>query len=128
MEAGGPVDVARAWVEAVNARDVERVMELSDAEIEIVGPRGSGYGHALLRDWLGHAWLRLEPRRTFARGEMVVQAQHGVWRDAATGEVTGDADVASRLVVRGGRVALYARHDALDEALAAAGLAAGDEV
>ncbi len=123
-----PLETARAWVDGVNARDAERVLALSDGEIEIVGPRGSGFGHALLRQWMAHTWVTLEESRAFSRGAAVVVEQRGTWRDASTGEVAGEARVASRFVVRDGRVALYARHDALDDALAAAGLTSADEV
>ncbi|HEU0053436.1 MAG TPA: hypothetical protein VFQ39_09680, partial [Longimicrobium sp.] len=66
-----PLETARAWVDGVNARDAERVLELSDAEIEIVGPRGSGFGHALLRQWRAGAGARrprpVRPARRPAR-------------------------------------------------------------
>jgi len=43
-----------------------------------VGPRGSGYGHQLRRDWMARAGLTLEIQRTFAREKTVVMAQHGI--------------------------------------------------
>ena len=127
MQRESPLAIVQAWQDAANAQDVERLLELSDPDIEVIGPRGSGRGHQLLRDWLGRAGLSLETRRVFVGGDAVVLAQHGVWRSVETGEVTGEADVASRFRVNGRRVAQFARHDSLDAALAEAGLDYSDE-
>ncbi len=125
---GDVLAIVSAWQESVNRRDLVRLRELSDPAIAIVGPRGVGEGFDLLAAWLDRAGLTLETRRSFARGEVVVLAQHGVWWSVATGERQGEAAVASVFHVRGGRLARYARHDALDEALASAGLSVADEV
>ena len=127
MQRGSPVAIVQAWQHAANAQDVDRLLELSDPDIEVIGPRGSGRGHQLLRDWLGRAGLNLETRRVFARGDVVVLAQHGVWRSVETGEGAGEADLASRFRVDGRRVVQFARHDSLDAALAEAGLDYSDE-
>lgn len=127
MTSETPTAVVQAWQEAVNDRNPDRVLQLSDPNIEIVGPRGSGYGHQLLRDWMGHARVHLDPLRTFAREDRVVVAQRGQWRSPETGELIGEADVASIFQVRDGRVVKYARHDSLEEALREAGLDAADE-
>lgn len=122
-----PVPLVQSWQAAANAQDADRLQALSDPNVEIVGPRGSGFGHQLLRDWLGRAGLTLTTRRVFARGDIVVLAQHGVWRSSETGEVVGERDLASRFRVADGRIAQFARCDRLDEALAAAGLQLSDE-
>jgi hypothetical protein len=127
MQQESPPAVVRAWQDAANVKDIDRLVELSDPDIEVVGPRGSGRGHRLLREWLGRAGLSLETRRVFVRGNAVVVAQHGVWRSAETGEVTGERDVASLFRVAGRRVAYFARYDSLDDALREAGLDYGDE-
>jgi hypothetical protein len=128
VQPDNPAAIAQAWQDAVNERDIDRLLELSDPEIEVVGPRGSGYGHQLLRDWLGRAGLSLTTQRVFARGDAVVMAQRGVWRSIETGDVTGEADVASRFRVDRGRVAVFGRYDDLDAALGAAGLSHADAV
>ena len=128
MQADDPIAIVRAWQEAANDQDSERLLALSDPEIELVGPRGSVRGHAPLHDWLGRAGLRLTTLRTFARGPVVVAAQRGVWHSPETGEVVGEALVASRFRVVAGRVAQFARHDSLGAALAEAGLGDEDEV
>jgi hypothetical protein len=123
-----PFEIVTAWQQAANEQDIERLLAVSDANIEIVGPRGSGYGHQLLRDWLGRAGLRLETSRAFARGKTVVLAQRGVWRSLESGAVTGERDLASRFDVADGRVVRFARYDSLDEALGASGLGLADLV
>ena len=121
------VAVVRAWQAAANQADGDALAAVSDPEIEVVGPRGSGYGHQLLREWLARAGLTLTTRHLFARGDTVVAAQHAMWRDAATG-ATSAAEVASLFRVRDGRVAQYARFDTLAEALDRGGLSQSDAV
>lgn len=128
MQQTDAVAVVQAWQAAANQQDGDRLVELSDPNIEIVGPRGSGFGAQLLREWLGRAGLTLETQRIFVRDQVVVVAQHGVWRSVETGEVQGEADLASRFRVADGRVVQFARHDQLDQALEAAGLDATDEL
>ncbi len=126
-----PLTVVRGWQEAANNRDVDLLLELSDPDIEMVGPRGSVNGHGVLRDWVSKAGLSLETLRTFARSDAVVMAQHGVWRDPDTGETTGEAAIATRFLVNRGRVTQLARHDGangLDTALEESGLGYEDEV
>jgi hypothetical protein len=118
------VAVVLAWQDAVNRQDAERLVALSAPDIEVVGPRGSGYGHQLLREWLARAGLQLTTERIFARGEVVVVGQLGVWLGATPVE----RHLASRFRVSGGRVAQFARYEDLATALAAAGLSDADEV
>jgi hypothetical protein len=117
-----PLDVVTAWLEASNAAQVERVLELSAPDVELVGPRGSQRGREVLRGWIARAGVRLETRRVVCDGEQVIVQQHGVWH-GPDGSVQGEADVASRFVVRHGWVQLIERHDTFAAALAAAGLA-----
>jgi hypothetical protein len=121
-----PVAVVLAWHDALNAADHERVLELSDPDVEIVGPRGSGFGHALLRQWLDHTRVSLMPKRVFARGGSVVVGQRARWASPETGETIGEADVASHFRVKQGRISYYARFDETSAALEQAGLAEQD--
>jgi hypothetical protein len=127
MKKNEALDVVKTWLSALNNRDHEGVIQASDTNIESVGPRGSGYGHQLLRDWLTHASLSLESLRTFARDNQVVVAQHAVWH-SERGEIIGGATVASYFRVKGDCVAQYARYDSLDEALQVAELNDTDEI
>lgn len=117
----------QSWQDAVNSQNADALIELSDANIEIVGPRGSAYGHEILLDWLKRAGLRLTTTRVFVRNDTVVLAQHGVWRSTENQEIVGEADVASEVRVKNQKVAKVARYDTLDEALTKAGLGYSDE-
>ena len=123
-----PFAIVQAWQDAANSQNIDRLIELSAPTIEIVGPRGSGHGHQLLRDWLGRAGLHLTTLRAFAHDNIVVLAQYGVWRSVETGEVAGERNVASRFRVDGQRIVQFARYDNLDIALDEAGLHNSDEL
>lgn len=121
-----PVDAVDAWIGAVNDADADRLVALSDADVEIVGPRGSVRGAEVLRGWLARAGLTMSVSRTFARSAAVVVHGRGVWR-GPDGGVLGERDVASRFVVEGGKITMYERFDDLAAALKKAGLTEGDE-
>jgi ketosteroid isomerase-like protein len=125
--AGPESDVVLAWHEALNAGDVERVVALSQPDVEVGGPRGTSRGAQALLDWVGRAGVRLWPGRVFGRGDMVVVEERAEWRSPDTGQVTGAQEVASVFRVRAGRVASITRHASLDEALQAAGLSPADQ-
>ncbi len=116
------VRVVGAWHDALNGGDGERLLALSRPDVEAGGPRGSGHGAQLLREWLDRANIRLEPRRVFHRTETVVVEQRAEWRSSDTGEVIGSQTVATVFVVRDGLVASVLRHDDLASALHAASL------
>ncbi len=120
------VATVQAWHQALNAGDVERLTALSTDDVEVGGPRGSGRGAGLLRDWFGRAGIRLEPRRLFQRGETVIVEQEAEWRNRETDAATGRERPASIFIVRGGRVASVIRHPDLAAAFAAAGLTEAD--
>ncbi|HET7232970.1 MAG TPA: nuclear transport factor 2 family protein [Longimicrobium sp.] len=122
------VEVVGAWLDAVNAGDVDAALELTSSDVTIAGPRGTSRGHDVLRAWLGHAGATFATHSMYARGNAVVVSQHGVWRDAATGAVKGEMNVATRFRVAGGQVAELARYEDLDEALREAGLVETDEL
>ena len=119
--------VVRAWHDAVNRVDADALVALSDDDIEIVGPRGSARGSALLRDWLGRAGIRLEPRRWFASPAALVVEQVATWR-GQDGGVTDPGVIASSFEVENGLVSRTVRYGSLTEALAATGLTLSDEI
>ena len=123
-----PLAVVESWQSAVNARDLEQLAALSAHDVEIIGPRGSGRGHDLLRLWVARAGFTAVPLRWFcgAAGVVVVE-QRGRWHlpDALT---ANERIVASAFTVRAGRVSRFQRFDALPDALAASSLTDDDEV
>lgn len=108
-----------AWHEALNAGDAERLVGLSHPDIEVGGPRGSGHGAQVLREWVDRANIHLDPRRLFHEAGTVVVEQEAQWQSAGPG---GRQTVASVFVVREGLVTGVARYPGLAEALGAAGL------
>jgi hypothetical protein len=126
MNTVDPVPAVLAWHDAANTQNVQRLQALSSPDVEIVGPRGSGRGRELLRDWLGRAGATFAPKRVFARGNAVVVEQHAAWRAPDSSTVVNEVDLASSFVVDGGLVSRFQRFDSLDEALAASGLGMED--
>jgi ketosteroid isomerase-like protein len=121
-----PVDTVLAWHAALNASDVDRLLGLSTDDVEVGGPRGSGHGADLLRDWLARVRLQMEPLRVFASGDVVVVEQSARW-PSPDGQETDAQAVASVFRVQDGRVASVLRHPDLPAALQAAGLSDSDE-
>jgi hypothetical protein len=120
-------EVVRAWHEAVNRGDADALVALCDEDIEVGGPRGSAFGHAILRDWLERAGIQLEPRRWFASPAELVVEQVAIWR-GPDGAVTDPEMIASSFTVEDGSVMRTVRYGSLEEALAATGLPFADEV
>jgi ketosteroid isomerase-like protein len=121
------VRIVKDWHEALNG-DPDRLVELSHPDVEVGGPRGSGHGTRLLREWVDRANISLEPRRFFHRAETVVVEEEAEWRSAETGEATGSQTAGSVFVVRDGRVARVMRYDDLAGALRAANIDGSHEV
>jgi hypothetical protein len=121
------IALIQAWHDALNRGDTDALLALSHDDIEVGGPRGSGHGSALLRDWVARAGIRLQPRRWFAKDDALVVEQLATWRDPTTGQPTPPAGAASAFVVDAGRVRRVLRYETLDAALAAAGLTLQDE-
>ncbi len=115
------------WHEALNAGDVDRLVALSHDDVGVGGPRGSGSGVHVLREWVARAGIRLEPGRVFRRAGTVVVEQSARWRSAETGRMSDSQDVACVFLVRDGRVASVVRYSDLASALQAAGLEESDE-
>lgn len=135
-----PLEVVESWHSAVTACDVEQLCSLASRDVEMIGPRGSGRGHDVLRQWFRRGGLTAEPLRWFLgpRGHVVVE-QRGRWFSpaAVTVEDSGrwfipdtssERIVASAFCVVAGRVVRYQRFDDLREALAAVRLTDDDEV
>ncbi len=122
MASAPEVRVIEAWHEALNAGDADRLVALSHPDVVVGGPRRTGRGAQLLREWVDRANIRLKPRRVFHQAGTVVVEQEAEWRSAETGEATGGQPVGSVFVVRDGRIESVLRHDDLAGALGAAGL------
>ena len=122
------IEVVRAWHDALNERDLDRLLELSDEDVEVSGPLGTGRGRELLSDWAFRAGVSLSFGRMFQRGDRVVIEEFAQWRSSETGDVVGTANVASLFETRGGKVTRIHRFDDLTTALRHAELDQADEV
>lgn len=70
------VQTVTAWHEAVNRGDIEAAIGCCHPDVEVVGPRGTGRGHDLMRGWLSRSGIRLEPQHELsesAAGRVVVE-------------------------------------------------------
>lgn len=121
------IRVVEDWHSALNAGDVERLVELSHTDVEVGGPRGSGTGEQLLREWVERANIRLIVRRLFHWHGRVVAQEDARWHDTGTEEASSAQSVGTIFTVRDGRVASVLCYPGLDEALEAAGLDASHE-
>ena len=122
------IAVVMAWHDALNGGDADGLAALTDDEVEVLGPQGSGHGVALVRAWAEGAGVRLVPGRVFRRGIAVVVEQRATWRSSETGQEGEPSTVATAFLVVDGKVRRAARYDDLAAALAAAGLDEVDEV
>lgn len=120
------IAIVRAWQAAASDQHIDRLLELSAPDIVIIGPRGRGAGHQLLREWIARAGLTLSTQRIFQRGDTVVLAQYGTWQSSATGGVPSEADLVSRFRVRDEQVIEFERYEDLASALTAAGMSEAD--
>jgi ketosteroid isomerase-like protein len=114
--------IIEAWHEALNAGDVDHLVALSHPDVEVGGPRGTGRGAQLLREWVDRANVRLDPRRVFHQADTVVVEQEAEWNSADTGQVTGGQALASVFVVRDDQILRVVRYPDLADALRAVNL------
>jgi hypothetical protein len=117
-----PQETVKAWHEALNGRDTERLLELSHPEISVGGPRGTGSGSDLLLAWVERANVTLEPLRYVDGGETIVVEETATWTSPGADEPDTQATVASVFTVSGDVVTSIVRHDDLTGALTTAGL------
>ncbi|MEX1181827.1 MAG: hypothetical protein WEF86_01230 [Gemmatimonadota bacterium] len=122
-----PLSVVLEWQATVNADAADRLLHLVAEDVVIIGPRGVAIGREIMRHWLMRARLRSTTYDAFQKDDVVVVAQHARWH-SASGDVSGEADVAARAVVADGLITEYERYDRLADALKAAGLTEKDRV
>jgi hypothetical protein len=127
-DAAVEVGIAAAWHEALNSRDIERLMTLSHPDIEVGGPQGAGRGIKLLQEWVDRANIRLTPLRVFHRDDKVVVQQEAKWHSAETGVETGSQTVCSIFVIRDDQVISVLRYANLTDALQKANVNESHEV
>jgi ketosteroid isomerase-like protein len=122
MEARSPRELAEACVEALNARDLEAMLELATEDFELVTMHRGTLGRGDIEGWLERqsygVGMYLVPERWEERDGGVIMAGSGEWRSVDTGAVEGSAEAAITFHVRDGKVARVQIHPSLDAALA----------
>ena len=121
------LDPVRRFHEHLNAGDPDAVMALATEDVTVGGPRGSGSGQQLLREWVGRARMTMAPVRWFARGDVVVVEQDAAWR-GPEGAAGSAQRLATAVRLRDGKIASIARYGNIGEALTTSGLDEDDEV
>lgn len=109
-----------AWHDALNAADLDTLLDLSSDDIEIGDAGGAAQGHAALREWAQSLDVKIEPGRMYVHDGVVVVEQQTV---SVTGE-TGTEASAFRVVHD--QVTSVFRHPDLAAALAATDLTEAD--
>ncbi|PQP49424.1 nuclear transport factor 2 family protein [Mycolicibacterium austroafricanum] len=109
-----------AWHDALNAADLDTLLELSSDDIEIGDAGGAGQGHAALREWAQALDVKTEPGRMYVHDGVVVVEQQTI---SVTGE-TGTEASAFRVVHD--HITSVFRHPDLAAALAATELTEAD--
>ena len=108
-----------AWHDALNAHDLDTLVELSTGDIEIGDAQGAVQGHDALRDWAGAQGFLVEPGRMYVHDGVVVVEQH-------IGDAGSPQTAASAFRVVHDKVTSVYRHDDLRSALAATELTEAD--
>jgi hypothetical protein len=114
-----PLSVVRAWQAAITAADVEAALALSAPDIFVGGPRGSGRGPQLVRDWVARTGLTLEELALYPANGCVIAEQRATWN--LPNGTASTRLIATVFVVSDDRVTSVVRYDSVDDALAAAG-------
>jgi ketosteroid isomerase-like protein len=122
-----PIEIVRAWHDAVNSGDTERFAEFVSDDVEIGGPRGTARGLDMLTDWVERTGITMEPTDWYQRGGTIIVCQRATW-PAEDGAPGVPQEAASAFVVRNGRIESVVRFADLSGAFAAVGLDEADRV
>ncbi|MGE2715422.1 nuclear transport factor 2 family protein [Mycolicibacterium litorale] len=109
-----------AWHDALNARDLDTLVELSSDDIEIGDAHGAAQGLEALKDWARGLDVQVEPGRIYVHEGVVVVEQRIT---SVTGETGAEA---SAFRVVHDQVTSAFRHPDLPSALAATDLTEDD--
>jgi hypothetical protein len=122
------LELVYAFHQLLNAKDPEALLALAAEDIKVGGPRGSGTGKDLLREWVGRANVTMTPKRMLARDGVVVVEQLAEWHDPKSGASTGSQILATTFRIEGGKLVGIARYSHFGEAANKAGLDEDDAV
>ncbi len=111
-----------AWHDALNASDLDTLMELASDDIEVADAHGAIQGHDALRRWAATSGFTAEPGRMYVHDGVVVVEQQ-----MRTASQPGTVStIASAFRVVHDKVTSIFRHEDLASALAATELTEDD--
>ncbi len=108
-----------AWHDALDAQDLDTLVELSTGDIEIGDAHGAVQGHDALRVWATSKGFLIEAGRMYVHDGVVVVEQH-------IGDAGSPQTMATAFRVVHDKVSSVFRHDDLQTALAATELSEAD--
>lgn len=125
-------EVVEGFIGAFNARDVERLLELVDEDVEVDFGHTTLRGRQGLQDFLERqtfgAAYRVKHGRRFQRGEELVAESRQELSYVENDELAGVDQMAAVYLVRNGRLTRYAEFPDLASAFASSGVSEADEV
>jgi ketosteroid isomerase-like protein len=101
-----PEDVVRAWIEAVNAGDIDRVGELVADDVAILGPRGETTGRDAVASWIGYTGILIELADVrIEEGRATIETL-ATWQvdGGEPGERTPEAAIGMAFTIRSGKI------------------------
>ncbi|WP_375536560.1 hypothetical protein [Alteribacillus sp. HJP-4] len=111
------IQTANDWITQANKQNISNVLELTDPNIKIAGPRGEVTGSHVLEEWLKRANLQLTTLTTYAKKDRVMLEQQGRWY-GENNELEGEAVVYTVIKAADGKVNYLSRYDRKHEAFA----------
>lgn len=122
------IKTIQEWHHALNNSDKEKLSEQVNKDVKIGGPRGSVQGVEAMLEWVDRAKVSFKPQRYFQQNGVIVVEALGEWHNPESGEVIGSQMVSTAFTVEDTLIASIIRYDQLEEAFAATGLSAKNEV
>lgn len=103
--------VVRAWINAVNAADMEGADRLVADTVSIIGPRGSTNGREAVSGWVHHTQIRMTVVDIRIEGDRVIAGVSVTWQvdEGEAGERTPPATIFMAFTVHEGRITTIQR-------------------
>lgn len=129
-KAARALHAVRRWLAALDARDLDGLLDVSSAMIVVVEARGESHGHDELRAWVARSAFAATPLHWYAGPDTVVVEQLAAWtpNDPEVGAPSAGVRSATAFSVLEGLVTRIERFDDLDAALYEAWLTREDLV
>ncbi len=110
-----PTAVVRAWFDALNALDIERLVELAGPDVRLQTPRGPLQGHDGVREFARRQSYGVRMHVTNLRlaqdGDAVITEDAIEFRSVDDGSTMGREVMRARWVVRDGRLTEFAPYE-----------------